>query len=75
MASGVGHWPSWDWLLMIPLLALFTLFNAGVGYRMQAAGHAVTWRGSVENLTNRRYWSNAGVGLPRTFAVSVRLDL
>lgn len=53
----------------------YTLFNAGVGYRMQAAGHAVTWRGSVENLTNRRYWSNAGVGLPRTFAVSVRLDL
>ncbi|MEN5427977.1 TonB-dependent receptor [Stenotrophomonas pennii] len=53
----------------------YTLFNAGVGYHMQAAGHAVTWRGSVENLTNRRYWSNAGVGLPRTFAVSVRLDL
>jgi iron complex outermembrane receptor protein len=53
----------------------YTLFNAGVGYRMQAAGHAVTWRGSVENLTNRRYWSNAGVGLPRTLAVSVRLEL
>ena len=26
----LGHWPSWEWLLMIPLLALFTLFNAGV---------------------------------------------
>ncbi len=26
----MGHWPSWEWLLMIPLLALFTLFNAGV---------------------------------------------
>ena len=26
----MGHWPTWDWLLMIPLLALFTLFNAGV---------------------------------------------
>lgn len=26
----MGHWPTWDWLLIIPLLALFTLFNAGV---------------------------------------------
>lgn len=25
-----GHWPDWDWLLMVPLLALFTLFNTGV---------------------------------------------
>lgn len=26
----LGHWPSWHWLLMIPLLGLFTLFNAGI---------------------------------------------
>lgn len=26
----MGHWPTWQWLLMIPLLALFTLFNTGV---------------------------------------------
>lgn len=26
----MGHWPTWSWLQMIPLLALFTLFNAGV---------------------------------------------
>jgi teichoic acid transport system permease protein len=26
----MGHWPSLEWLLMIPLLALFTLFNTGV---------------------------------------------
>lgn len=25
-----GHWPTWDWLLIVPLLALFTLFNSGV---------------------------------------------
>ncbi|AQP48782.1 phosphate ABC transporter permease [Tessaracoccus aquimaris] len=25
-----GHFPRWDWLLMIPLVVLFTLFNAGV---------------------------------------------
>jgi iron complex outermembrane receptor protein len=53
----------------------YTLVNAGIGYRMQANGHPVTWRASVENLTNRKYWSNAGIGLPRTFAVSVRFDL
>lgn len=25
-----GHWPTWTWLLLVPLLALFTLFNTGV---------------------------------------------
>ncbi len=25
-----GHLPDWDWLLLIPLVVLFTLFNAGV---------------------------------------------
>ena len=53
----------------------YTLFNAGVGYRMQVSGLPLTWRAGVENLGNRKYWSNAGVGLPRTFAVSVRFDL
>ncbi len=53
----------------------YTLVNAGVGYRLLASGHPVTLRASVENLANRRYWSNAGVGLPRTFALSVRFDM
>lgn len=26
----LGHSPTWSWLLMIPLLGLYTLFNAGV---------------------------------------------
>jgi teichoic acid transport system permease protein len=26
----MGIWPTWHWLLMIPLLALFALFNTGV---------------------------------------------
>lgn len=26
----LGHWPTWSWLLMIPLLVIFTVFNAGV---------------------------------------------
>lgn len=53
----------------------YTLVNAGLGYRMQLDGHPVTWRAGVENLANKKYWSNAGVGLPRTFAVSVRFDM
>lgn len=28
----MGHWPTWHWLLMIPLLGLYTLFNAGVAF-------------------------------------------
>lgn len=53
----------------------YTLVNAGVGYRLLASGHPVVLRASVENLANRRYWSNAGVGLPRTLALSVRFDM
>lgn len=26
----MGHFPTWSWLLMVPLVALFTLFNTGV---------------------------------------------
>ncbi|MFT4108577.1 ABC transporter permease [Propionicimonas sp.] len=26
----LGHWPAVEWLLIIPLLALFTLFNTGI---------------------------------------------
>ena len=53
----------------------YTLVNAGVGYRLVASGHPVMLRASVENLGNRKYWSNAGVGVPRTFAVSVRWEM
>lgn len=26
----LGHWPTWEWLLVVPILALFTLFNTGI---------------------------------------------
>lgn len=26
----MGHWPRWEWLLMVPLVALFYLFNIGL---------------------------------------------
>jgi iron complex outermembrane receptor protein len=53
----------------------YTLVNAGAGYRTAFSGHAVTWRLSIENLTDKAYWSNAGLGVPRTYAVSVKFDL
>ncbi|MET1025413.1 MAG: TonB-dependent receptor [Pseudoxanthomonas sp.] len=53
----------------------YTLVNAGAGYRTTFSGHAVTWRLSIENLTGKAYWSNAGLGVPRTYAVSVKFDL
>ncbi len=28
----LGHWPTWSWLLLVPLLILFTLFNIGVAF-------------------------------------------
>jgi iron complex outermembrane receptor protein len=53
----------------------YTLVNAGAGYRTAFSGHAATWRLSIENLTDKAYWSNAGLGVPRTYAVSVKFDL
>ncbi|SEL49249.1 iron complex outermembrane recepter protein [Pseudoxanthomonas sp. GM95] len=53
----------------------YTLVNAGAGYRMALNGHVATWRLSIENLTDKAYWSNAGLGVPRTYAVSVKFDL
>lgn len=53
----------------------YTLVNAGAGYRTAFNGHAVTFRLSIENLTDKGYWSTAGLGVPRSYAASVRFDL
>ena len=44
----LGHWPTWDWLLMVPLLALYTLFNAGIA--MIAARLTVHFRDLTQVL-------------------------
>jgi len=28
----LGHYPSWSWLLIVPLLVIYTLFNAGIAF-------------------------------------------
>lgn len=44
----LGHPPTWSWLLMIPLLALFTIFNAGIA--MIAARLTVHFRDITQIL-------------------------
>ena len=57
----------------------WTRFDIGGRYEFEAAGHAVTLRAGVDNVTNRNYWASAGgypgqgyltVGSPRTVSVS-----
>lgn len=57
----LGHYPTWSWLLMIPLLALFTLFNAGVA--MIAARLTVHVRDLTQVLpfVNRLLFYTSGV--------------
>lgn len=61
-------------------LPAYTLADAGLRYRGTFHGHEWTLRGSVTNLTGRRYWAAAGwgdlrIGEPRSVAVSVQVDL
>lgn len=57
----MGHFPTWQWLLMVPLLALFTLFNAGVA--MFAARLTVHVRDLTQILpfVNRILFYTSGV--------------
>lgn len=55
-------------------LPAYTLVDAGVRYGTDIAGHPVTWRLNVNNLTNKIYWTNfAYVGDPRTISASVNV--
>lgn len=58
-------------------------YDMGARYITQVAGHAVTFRGSVENLANKSYWESAGgasnsgylvLNTPRTVVTSVSVD-
>jgi teichoic acid transport system permease protein len=57
----LGHVPAWDWLLMAPLLALYTLFNTGVA--MIAARLTVHVRDLTQILpfVNRILFYTSGV--------------
>lgn len=57
----LGHFPTWEWLLMAPLIALYTLFNAGVA--MFAARLTVHVRDLTQILpfVNRILFYTSGV--------------
>ncbi|WP_018411362.1 TonB-dependent receptor [Methyloversatilis thermotolerans] len=58
-------------------------FDLGARYIARIAGKDVTFRGRVDNVTNRAYWASAGgypgsaylvQGLPRTWMLSATVD-
>jgi iron complex outermembrane receptor protein len=71
-------------------VAGYNLFDLGARYAATLLGKPVTWRLTVENVTDRNYWSTVGpsnltgantgnllghLGEPRTLAASVSVDL
>ncbi len=71
-------------------VAGYNLFDVGARYAATLLGKPVTWRLSVDNVTDRNYWSTVGpsnlvgsntgnllghLGEPRTLAASVSVNL
>lgn len=59
----------------------FTLGDLGAIYRAKLAAKPTTWRLSIENVADTRYWSgtsqgggNLNIGTPRTVLASMSLD-
>ena len=53
----------------------YTVYNLGSSYKTRIANTDATFRFTVNNVTDKRYWSAAGsgqmaVGMPRTFVLS-----
>lgn len=53
----------------------YTVYNLGASYNTRIANTNATFRATVNNVTDKRYWSAAGsgqlaVGMPRTFVLS-----
>jgi len=58
----------------------YTIFTAGLGYKLKVSGRTVSLQANVGNLTNERYWEAGGagyiaVGAPRTVSFTARIDL
>lgn len=62
-------------------LSSWTRLDLGARYTTQLEGHPLTWRASVENVTQARYWEGVSTfgyltqGTPRTFSLSATLDI
>jgi iron complex outermembrane receptor protein len=55
------------------LVPAYTLGNAGAGYSTTLLGRPVVFRAEVNNVTAKKHWTSAGLGGPRTFAVSAKI--
>ncbi|MGC4071949.1 MAG: TonB-dependent receptor [Nibricoccus sp.] len=56
------------------LIPSYTLANAGFGYSTMVFAQPVVFRAEVNNLTDKEHWMSAGLGQPRTFAVSAKIN-
>ncbi|MFT3991774.1 MAG: TonB-dependent receptor [Luteolibacter sp.] len=52
----------------------YTLVNLGASYATRIYNCPTTFRADISNLTNKKYWSNAGIGAPISAAVSVKVE-
>jgi iron complex outermembrane recepter protein len=57
----------------------YMLVNVGANYFTRIAGHDVTLRAAIDNITNRRYWmfqydSYIAPGDPRTVSLNAKID-
>lgn len=57
----------------------YTLYDLNANYTTQVADHALTIRGTINNVTDEEYWATDGsgsmrIGEPRSFAISAQLD-
>lgn len=59
----------------------WTTLDIGVRYKLEVSNTAVTLRGSIQNITNEKYWSGVSsysmtsLGAPRTALLSATIDL
>ncbi|KAA8732474.1 TonB-dependent receptor [Acinetobacter qingfengensis] len=56
------------------LLPSYTLVNLGGAYKTRISNTPVTFRADINNLFNKKYWMNSGVGEPLTLALSAKID-
>ena len=55
------------------IVPAFTLFDVGLRYATRLGNHPTTFNFTVQNITDRVYWSNtSALGNPRTFALTMR---
>ena len=64
-------------------VAGWTRLDLGLRYLTEFRGHLITFRGRVDNVTNRKHWASVGgypgqgylvAGMPRTFVISASID-